>query len=164
MQHRVLLPALPSLGPESHNRKLTATRCLHEGRTDLDEFCCRCRAFLKYRPATSSAHPKLLFLNTNWVKATGAGSSARFFRFASNSLFKIEFRVRSSTPIHRAVFGRPIFRGVQPFRFQLQFSHRWLAFCHFLGLPLRHRHPEEGHRSDSPTAGSRRTRLQRKAE
>jgi hypothetical protein len=73
----------------------------------------------------------------NWAKVTGASSSACFFRLARNSLFKIEFRVRSSTPIHRAVFGRPIFPGVQPLRFQLQFSHRWLALCHFLGLPLR---------------------------
>jgi phage-related protein len=31
-------------------------------------------------------------------------------------------------------------------------------------IQVGHRHPEEGHRPDSTTAGSRRTRLQRKAE
>ena len=31
-------------------------------------------------------------------------------------------------------------------------------------IKIGHRHPEEGHRPDSPTAGSRKTRLRRKAE
>jgi hypothetical protein len=103
------------------------------------DFCCRCSAVLKYQPATPSAPLDLLFRNAELAEGHYCWLFGLISVAPPLSPFLIEdfvsLPVVNANPSRR--LGSSCFPGGQPFRFQLEFSHRWLAFCHFLGLPLR---------------------------